>query len=64
VSGPAAGGGAGAPDEPLFVLPDELAIDTEVARKAIAAFIRGQLKQAGFEKAVLGLSGGIDSATR
>ena len=48
--------------DPLFVLPDELAIDTGVARTAIAAFIRGQLRQAGFEKAVLGLSGGIDSA--
>jgi NAD+ synthase len=46
----------------MFVLPDELAIDTGVARKVIAAFIRGQLRQAGFERAVLGLSGGIDSA--
>jgi NAD+ synthase len=48
--------------EPMFTLPDELAIDTDVARRVIAAFIRGQLKQAGFENAVLGLSGGIDSA--
>jgi NAD+ synthase len=48
--------------EPLFVLPDELAIDTDVARQVIGAFIRGQLRQAGFERAVLGLSGGIDSA--
>jgi NAD+ synthase len=48
--------------EALFVLPEELAIDTGVARAATAAFIRGQLRQAGFEKAVLGLSGGIDSA--
>jgi NAD+ synthase len=48
--------------EPLFVLPDELAIDTGVARQVIGAFIRGQLRQAGFENAVLGLSGGIDSA--
>ncbi len=47
---------------PLFVLPEELAIDTGVARKVIAEFIRGQLRQAGFERAVLGLSGGIDSA--
>lgn len=46
----------------MFVLPDELAIDTAVARTVIAAFIRGQLRQAGFERAVLGLSGGIDSA--
>ncbi len=45
-----------------FELPPELAIDTAVARRVIAEFIRGQLEQAGFERAVLGLSGGIDSA--
>ncbi len=49
-------------DAALFVLPDELAIDTGVARRVIADFIRGQLRQAGFDRAVLGLSGGIDSA--
>lgn len=48
--------------EPLFELPEELAIDTGVAQRVIAEFIRGQLRQAGFERAVLGLSGGIDSA--
>ena len=47
---------------PLFELPDELAIDTDVARRVIAEFIRGQLAQAGFARCVLGLSGGIDSA--
>jgi NAD+ synthase len=46
----------------LFDLPAELAIDTGVARRVIVDFIRGQLRQAGFEKLVLGLSGGIDSA--
>jgi NAD+ synthase len=46
---------------PLFELPDELAIDTDVARRVIVGFIRGQLRQAGFERCVLGLSGGIDS---
>jgi NAD+ synthase len=45
-----------------FELPVELAIDTDVARRVIGEFIRGQLRQAGFERAVLGLSGGIDSA--
>jgi NAD+ synthase len=45
-----------------FELPAELAIDTDVARRVIAEFIRGQLRQAGFERLVLGLSGGIDSA--
>jgi NAD+ synthase len=52
---------AGTP-EPLFELPEELAIDTAVARRVIGEFIRGQLRQAGFERAVLALSGGIDSA--
>ena len=50
-----------APTEP-FELPPELAIDTDVARRVITEFIRGQLEQAGFERLVLGLSGGIDSA--
>jgi NAD+ synthase len=45
----------------MFELPPELAIDTDVARRVIGEFIRGQLRQAGFERAVLGLSGGIDS---
>ena len=45
-----------------FELPTELEIDTDVARRVIAEFIRGQLEQAGFERLVLGLSGGIDSA--
>jgi NAD+ synthase len=47
---------------PLFDLPPELAIDTDVARRVISGFIEGQLRQAGFERCVLGLSGGIDSA--
>jgi NAD+ synthase len=49
-------------DGELFDLPDELAIDTTVAQRVITGFIRGQLRQAGFERALLGLSGGIDSA--
>jgi NAD+ synthase len=48
--------------DPPFELPAELAIDTDVARRVIAEFIRGQLRQAGFEQTVVGLSGGIDSA--
>ena len=48
--------------EPAFELPDELTIDTDAARRIIAEFIRAQLQQAGFQKALLGLSGGIDSA--
>jgi NAD+ synthase len=49
-------------DPTLFELPPELAIDTAAVRRAIAEFIRYQLDDAGFERAVLGLSGGIDSA--
>jgi len=56
VSGPAAADASAA-----FELPSELAIDTDVARRVIGDFIRGQLQQAGFERLVLGLSGGIDS---
>lgn len=55
------GGGAPSP-APAFELPPELAIDTDIARRVIGEFIRGQLRQAGFERTVLGLSGGIDSA--
>ena len=46
----------------LYELPAELAIDTSIARRVIGEFIRGQLRQAGFARAVVGLSGGIDSA--
>ncbi|HKB27746.1 MAG TPA: NAD+ synthase [Candidatus Limnocylindrales bacterium] len=48
--------------QPMFDLPAELAIDTDVATRVITDFIRSQLRQAGFERCVLGLSGGIDSA--
>lgn len=49
-------------EEPAFELPAELSIDTTAARRIISEFIRAQLRQAGFDKALLGLSGGIDSA--
>jgi NAD+ synthase len=51
-----------APPVSAFEMPEELAIDATVARRVISEFIRSQLRQAGFERAVLGLSGGIDSA--
>ncbi len=63
MTGWAAGGGsATGSDQGLFELPPELAIDARVARRIMVDFVRGQLRQAGFERAVLGLSGGIDSA--
>lgn len=40
----------------------DISIDTDLARKILTGFIRTELNRAGFSKAVLGLSGGIDSA--
>ncbi len=45
-----------------YELPDELLIDTGVARRIIGEFIRGHLRQTGFERVILNLSGGLDSA--
>ena len=45
-----------------YELPAELLIDTAMARRIIGQFITGHLKMTGFARAVLGLSGGIDSA--
>jgi NAD+ synthase len=45
-----------------YELPEELLIDTAVARKIIGEFIRGHLRQTGFERVILNLSGGLDSA--
>ncbi len=47
---------------PAFELPGELGIDTDAASRIITEFIRAQLDQAGFDRVLLGLSGGIDSA--
>jgi NAD+ synthase len=38
-------------------------IEAPRAIEVIVSFIRGQMRQAGFERLVLGLSGGLDSAT-
>ncbi|MEA5078739.1 MAG: NAD+ synthase [Anaerolineaceae bacterium] len=40
----------------------DLSIDTDLARKILTGFIQSEITRAGFHKAVLGLSGGIDSA--
>lgn len=42
-------------------LPD-LSINTTLARQILTGFIQSELTRAGFTKAVIGLSGGIDSA--
>jgi NAD+ synthase len=41
---------------------EKLAINTDLARKIIVSFILDGVTKAGFKKAVLGISGGIDSA--
>lgn len=40
----------------------DLSIDTDLARKILTGFIQSEITRAGFHRAVLGLSGGIDSA--
>lgn len=40
----------------------ELAIDCRLAATALESFLREELHSAGFQRAILGLSGGIDSA--
>jgi NAD+ synthase len=42
-------------------MPD-LSIDTELARTILTGFIKTEISRSGFSRAVLGLSGGIDSA--
>lgn len=39
-----------------------LSIDTDLARKILTGFIQTEITRAGFNRAVIGLSGGIDSA--
>lgn len=40
----------------------DLTINTELARGVLTGFIRSEIERAGFQRAVIGLSGGIDSA--
>jgi len=40
----------------------DLTINTQVARKILTGFIESEVRRAGFSRAVIGLSGGIDSA--
>ena len=43
-------------------IPSELGIDLEAVRDVCRTFIREQFKKIGAKHAILGLSGGIDSA--
>lgn len=40
----------------------DLSINTDLARQILTGFVRSEITRTGFSKAVLGLSGGIDSA--
>jgi NAD+ synthase len=41
---------------------NDLSINTDAVRETITAFIRREITQAGFSRAVIGLSGGVDSS--
>ena len=41
---------------------DALAIDTELVERILVGFLREEVRKVGFERVVLGLSGGVDSA--
>src|SRR5947208_14307023 len=47
---------------PTFEVPAELAFDASAAAGLLVDFIRRESLKAGFSRAVLGLSGGVDSA--
>ena len=47
---------------PTFDFPAELAFDVVTASALLVDFIRRETRKAGFSRAVLGLSGGVDSA--
>ena len=48
--------------EAMRRLLEKLDIDTEVVTRVLTRFLRNEITKVGFERAVLGLSGGIDSA--
>jgi len=43
-------------------LEDKLRIDTDLVRRILVRFIRNELTKVGFRRAVVGLSGGVDSS--
>jgi len=40
----------------------DLAINTDLTRKILTGFLKSEITRVGFTRAVIGLSGGIDSA--
>jgi NAD+ synthase len=63
-SRPAVRTGCGAPNPAMreMVMANELSIDCEAVRQLLVEFIRDFFEQAGPDRAVIGLSGGLDSA--
>src|SRR5512139_1808343 len=43
-------------------MKDDLTINTDVARQILAGFIKSEVRRTGFTRAVINLSGGLDSA--
>ena len=41
---------------------DSLVIDTDLARSILTGFIKSEITRVGFQHAVIGLSGGLDSS--
>lgn len=57
------GTGPGKPGRPALLDPSALDLDLELVERTLVAFIRDEVhRQRGFRKAVLGVSGGVDSA--
>ena len=52
----------GSKDDSRLDVGEMLKINTDLARKVLVGFIRDAVTKIGFSKAVIGLSGGIDSA--
>lgn len=46
----------------MTISPTRLIIDTQVTTAVLVKFLQNEIRKAGFNRAVLGLSGGIDSA--
>ena len=46
----------------MIISPNRLTIDTQVTITVLVRFLHNEIRKAGFNRAVLGLSGGIDSA--
>ncbi len=61
-TGPAAAQAAAAPPQPLAGGPEPLAIDGPLLEQWLVQFIRDEFSRRNFTRAVVGLSGGVDSA--